>query len=332
MEALSSDLISEENKTMKTTDEPQPEICRPRPVVRQLEVINALDCGLEGSVQWRVSADLFPGGDREAHVPAGRKLAGQVPHASRQCPGASKWAMATGHSCSLVPTERKQMGSLGDPGIHLPLPRLFPFPQGNSEWGKHGGAGENQISSNRGAASFTYISLVGLVGPRAVVAGPLPWQGSLSSFRHHGHSRCGYLHVLIVVRPESAMRPLEQHEALSPAHGAPLCCVLAGEPGRAPFPEQAATGLVSGQALFALPWPPWGLAPALAKHWNQEEEATHEPGPSPTALSSRLEQSKKNMLLLSDTAFFMLWLLACFLLCDVNATGQFTLVITWFTS
>lgn len=56
---------------MKTA-ESRSKICQPHPVVRQLEVINALDRGAGGYRPWWVCADLFPGADGEAPVPAGK--------------------------------------------------------------------------------------------------------------------------------------------------------------------------------------------------------------------------------------------------------------------
>lgn len=35
------------------------------------------------------------------------------------------------------------------------------------------------------------------------------------------------------------------------------------------------------QAFFALPWLPWGLAPAPARHSKQDKEALHDPGQDP---------------------------------------------------
>lgn len=156
--------------------------------------------GAGGQRLWWVCADLLPAGDGGAQVPAGRNWQGPLPHASRQRPGASEWAMAPGCSSSLVPPGRKREGEpkgLGTQGSPCPCQGTSSCPEGKSERGKHGGAGQSHASPSRGAASVTCISsslpLAGLVGPTALAPGPLLLQGSFPSFRHHGSSRCGFV-------------------------------------------------------------------------------------------------------------------------------------------
>lgn len=81
---------------------------------------------------------------------------------------------------------------------------------------------------------------------------------------------------------------LEHHEALPTAHGEPFCHDLGRMNHQGPFLRAGHHGawLCAFQAFFALTWPAWGLALALARRSNQDKEALHDPGPGPKVLSS----------------------------------------------